>query len=281
MGNKFNLNKEDNIIIYPLFLKKNIDIVEDINYQVSYREYLYNKDNWWKINYNINDHYRLDIILYMYKLCKKLNLEKSVFNLSVIIFDKIRLYINNDFTIVFIYSIVSIIISNKYIDDSTFISFYDIIDRYRLKIDLHNINLVEQNILKILDYRLSLVRIDTLIYYYFDILCIEDNNIKNLKKEDILKYKIIINNCVKMTDYVILDVSWNNYNLLLLSLSIILFNYNNFENNIINTINIKFFFNIFELYYLFNYYDYSREITNIFDFLINCEKIYKKKLKLK
>ena len=45
MGNKFNLNKEDNIIIYPLFLKKNIDIIEDINYQVSYREYLYNKDN--------------------------------------------------------------------------------------------------------------------------------------------------------------------------------------------------------------------------------------------
>ena len=116
MGNKFNLNKEDNIIIYPLFLKKNIDIIEDINYQVSYREYLYNKDNWWKINYNINDPYRLDIILYMYKLCKKLNLEKSVFNLSVIIFDKIRLYINNDFTIVFIYSIVSIVISNKYID---------------------------------------------------------------------------------------------------------------------------------------------------------------------
>ena len=279
MGNKFNLNKEDNIIIYPLFLKKDIYILNDINYQVSYREYLYNNHNWWKINYNVNDQYRLDIILYMYKLCKKLNLEKSVFNLSVNIFDKIRLYINNNFTIVFIYSIVSIIISNKYIDDSSFISFNDIIDRYKLKIDLHNIKLVEKNILTVLDNRLSLVRLDTLIYYYFDILCIEDNNIKNLKNKNISKYKIIINNCIKMTHCVILDINWNNYNLLLLSLSILLFNYNNFENNIINTINLKFFFYIFELYYLFNYYDYSRKILHIFSFLIDCEKIYKKKLK--
>ena len=41
MGNKFNLDRQNNIIIHPLFLKKNIDIVNNINYQVSYREYLY------------------------------------------------------------------------------------------------------------------------------------------------------------------------------------------------------------------------------------------------
>jgi hypothetical protein len=282
MGNKFNLDRKNNIIIKPIYLK-NKNYLDTIIYlkknNYSYREFLYDNKNWWDIKYNVKYDKRHDILLYMYKLCNYYDLEDSVFNLSVNIFDKYLPYINNNITVTFIYAIVSIIISNKYIDDNILIGFHDVINRYKLKIKISDIYLVERNLLKILDNRLSLVRLDTIIYYYFDILCVEDNYIKKLKKNNIYEYKKLLIKCIEVTHYIKLNIDWINYNLLLLSLSIILFNYNVFKSNVYKTIKIKFYFNILELYFCFDYYNYSMQISNILQFLFYCKKNYKKKLK--
>tara|TARA_A100000164_G_C21920789_1_gene780555 strand:- start:577 stop:1476 length:900 start_codon:yes stop_codon:yes gene_type:complete len=290
MGNRLNLNK-NSIIIVKKFSKNDLfkirplnnHLIDNFNYMKkkydSYQEYLYDKNNWWDIKYKfsniINQSDRINYLLYMFKICKCHKLSDCVFNLSIYIFDKCLLYVvhlHDDRTVLFIYLLLSIIISCKFLEDNIYYSFDDIVLKFNEKINCTSLEIVERNILLILDYRLNLVGIDTLIYYYLELLLIKDKNLYNFKNYNLNNYNLFLKKCIKLSHCILFNTNWINYNLLLLSLSIIIFNYQNENENNYNGNIIKYYYNILDFKDIINYNLFNEEVLNIINFIINIKK---------
>lgn len=287
MGNRLNLNK-NSIIIVKKFSKNDLFKIRPLNDHLidnfnntkkydSYQEYLYDKNNWWDIKYSfsnlINKSDRINYLLYMFKICKSYNLNDCVFNLSIYIFDKCFLYIvslHNDRTILFIYLLISIIISSKFLEDNNYYCFDNILSKFNKNINYESLEIVEGNILLILDYRLKLVGIDTLIYYYLKLLLIKDKNLYNLKNNNFDEYNLFLKNCIKLSQCILFDINWVNYNILLISLSIIIFNFENYNYNKDNI--IEYYYHLLDFKYIINYKLFNNEVLKIINFIINIKK---------
>jgi hypothetical protein len=251
MGNKFN----------KTFILKHIN--NNIpNFEIKCNNSIYNREKKTILKLfsnlkNINIDYRIKSIKYFFKHLKKFNLDDGILFLSVDLFDKSIVQIDNDIQNINLYLILIISLSYKYIDDNKILDISYIIKYVNYKYNKNDILLFEIKLLSFLDYKLSHPRLDSFIYYYLDKLKL---------------YEIDMIKLIKKSKLILFDYKRHYYKNSLLAISLIIIN---MKNNIFDSINICYQYTDINLIYK-SKNKFTDDINICTKFIINSNNKYKK-----